>query len=91
MEKGKDKKDRVLIIGATGHIGRRLVKASLGLGHPTFLLFRPANASDFNKCQLFMEFKMQGARLLPVRVCIQTKIINFGHLFRIHIYGSNDV
>ncbi|XP_072968075.1 bifunctional pinoresinol-lariciresinol reductase 2-like [Typha angustifolia] len=57
-------KHRVLIIGATGYIGRRLVKASLALRHPTFILFRSETMADADKCQLFMEFKMEGAQLL---------------------------
>ncbi|URD98734.1 Isoflavone reductase [Musa troglodytarum] len=57
-------KDRVLITGATGYLGRRLVKASLALGHPTFLLFRPDTASDLARCQMLMELKMDGAQLL---------------------------
>ncbi|XP_010914993.1 bifunctional pinoresinol-lariciresinol reductase 2 isoform X2 [Elaeis guineensis] len=57
-------KDRVLILGATGYIGRRLVKASIALGHPTFVLFRPENVSNRENCQMFMEFKMEGAHLL---------------------------
>ena len=59
-------KDRVLITGATGYLGRRLVKASLALGHPTFLLFRPDTASDLARCQMLMELKMEGAQLLQV-------------------------
>ncbi|KAG1346630.1 putative Bifunctional pinoresinol-lariciresinol reductase 1 [Cocos nucifera] len=56
-------KDRVLILGATGKIGRKLVKASIALGHPTFILFRPENVSNLRNCQMFMEFKMEGAHL----------------------------
>nr|QQM18964.1 pinoresinol lariciresinol reductase 1 [Kadsura heteroclita] len=57
-------KDRVLIIGATGYLGRRFVKASLALGYPTYLLYRPEVASDAEKVQMLIGFKMQGAHLL---------------------------
>ncbi|RWR73539.1 bifunctional pinoresinol-lariciresinol reductase 2-like protein [Cinnamomum micranthum f. kanehirae] len=57
-------KDKVLIIGATGYLGRRLVKASMDLGHPTFVLYRPEVASDVEKVQMLIGFKMQGATLL---------------------------
>ncbi|ONK69773.1 uncharacterized protein A4U43_C05F26570 [Asparagus officinalis] len=57
-------KDRVLIIGATGYIGRRLVKASLALGHPTFILYRKETVSNLDKCQMLMTFKMGGAQLI---------------------------
>ncbi|KAJ6803095.1 bifunctional pinoresinol-lariciresinol reductase 2-like [Iris pallida] len=56
---------KVLIIGACGYIGRRLVKASLALGHPTFILYRPhTTLSHLDKCQMLMAFKMEGANLL---------------------------
>ncbi|XP_058106109.1 bifunctional pinoresinol-lariciresinol reductase 2-like [Magnolia sinica] len=58
------RKDRVLIIGATGYIGRRLVKASMALGHPTFALYRPEIASDAEKVQMLIRFKMEGVTLL---------------------------
>lgn len=57
-------KAKVLIIGATGYIGKRLVKASIALGHPTFILYRPKTVSERDKCQMLMGFKMEGANLL---------------------------
>ncbi|RWR78233.1 bifunctional pinoresinol-lariciresinol reductase 2-like protein [Cinnamomum micranthum f. kanehirae] len=60
----ESRKARILIIGATGYIGKRLVKASLALGHPTFLLYRPQIVSDTDKVQMIIDFKMQGATLL---------------------------
>lgn len=59
-------KARILIIGATGYIGKRLVNASLALGHPTTLLYRPQIVSDRDKVQMIIDFKMQGATLLQV-------------------------
>ncbi|KAK1302588.1 hypothetical protein QJS10_CPB12g00425 [Acorus calamus] len=32
---------RILVVGGTGYIGRRLVRASISVGHPTFVLLRP--------------------------------------------------
>lgn len=64
MVASKEEVDRVLIIGAGGYIGKRLVKASIALGHPTFILYRP-HISHLHKCQMLMAFKMQGAILLP--------------------------
>ncbi|XP_068652787.1 bifunctional pinoresinol-lariciresinol reductase 2-like [Aristolochia californica] len=58
------KKGRVLIVGATGYLGRRFVKASMALGHPTFVLYRPKVASDAEKVQMLIGFKMEGATLL---------------------------
>uniref|UniRef100_A0A0E0RFN7 NmrA-like domain-containing protein n=1 Tax=Oryza rufipogon TaxID=4529 RepID=A0A0E0RFN7_ORYRU len=57
-------KSRVLIVGGTGYIGRRIVAASLAEGHPTFVLLRPEIGLDIDKLQILMAFKAQGARLL---------------------------
>lgn len=57
-------KSRVLIVGGTGYIGRRIVAASLAAGHPTFVLLRPEIGLDIDKLQILLAFKAQGARLL---------------------------
>nr|ABK23528.1 unknown [Picea sitchensis] len=56
---------RILLIGATGYIGRRVAKASLDLGHPTFLLVRESTASsNSEKAQLLDSFKASGANIV---------------------------
>eukprot|EP00249_Psilotum_nudum_P018220 c26698_g1_i4 orf=565-1479(-) len=55
---------KVLIIGSTGYIGKHVARASLALGHPTFLLLRPSTASDPAKEQLIESFKALGASIL---------------------------
>jgi uncharacterized protein YbjT (DUF2867 family) len=58
---------RILLIGATGYIGRRVAKASLDLGHPTFLLVRESTASsNSEKAQLLESFKASGANIVHV-------------------------
>ncbi|KAK4435534.1 Isoflavone reductase [Sesamum alatum] len=57
-------KSRVLVVGGTGYMGRRLVKASLAAGHPTYILRRPEIGLDMDKLQILLEFKRQGARLI---------------------------
>ncbi|KAF7840396.1 isoflavone reductase-like protein [Senna tora] len=57
-------KSKVLVVGGTGYIGRRIVKASLAQGHPTFLLQRPDLGLDIDKLHMLLSFKNQGARLL---------------------------
>ncbi|KAH9687143.1 NmrA domain-containing protein [Citrus sinensis] len=42
-------KSKVLIIGGTGYLGKRLVKASLALGHETYVLHRPEIGVDIEK------------------------------------------
>jgi len=56
---------RILIVGATGYIGRHIAKASLALGHPTFLLVRESTASyNSDKVQLLESFKASGANIV---------------------------
>ncbi|GAY63444.1 hypothetical protein CUMW_225650 [Citrus unshiu] len=57
-------KSKVLIIGGTGYLGKRLVKASLALGHETYVLHRPEIGVDIEKVQMLLSFKEQGAKLV---------------------------
>ncbi|XP_058103722.1 bifunctional pinoresinol-lariciresinol reductase 2-like [Magnolia sinica] len=55
---------RVLIVGGSGHMGRRMVRASLALGHPTYVLFRDENINDMEKVELLLDLKQEGAHLV---------------------------
>ncbi|KAK8935019.1 hypothetical protein KSP39_PZI014749 [Platanthera zijinensis] len=62
---------KVLVIGATGYIGRYLVEASVKLGHQTFALVRPATANiagahgdDESKINLIQSFQNAGVHVL---------------------------
>ncbi|KAL4340878.1 hypothetical protein GQ457_08G024700 [Hibiscus cannabinus] len=57
-------KSKVLVVGGTGYIGRKIVKASLAEGHETYVLQRPEIGLDIEKLQTLLWFKRQGARLL---------------------------
>ncbi|OWM65005.1 isoflavone reductase homolog [Punica granatum] len=57
-------KSKVLVVGGTGYIGRRIVKASLEQGYPTYVLQRPEIGLDVDKVQILLSFKKQGARLV---------------------------
>nr|XP_043629634.1 bifunctional pinoresinol-lariciresinol reductase-like [Erigeron canadensis] len=57
-------KSKVLIIGGTGYLGKRLVKASLEQGHETYVLRRPEIGVDIEKIQMLLSFKKQGAHLV---------------------------
>ncbi|XP_075508485.1 isoflavone reductase homolog [Primulina tabacum] len=57
-------KSRVLVVGGTGYIGKRLVRASLAEGHRTYILRRPEIGLDIDKLQLLLEFKRQGVELV---------------------------
>jgi len=56
--------NKILIIGGTGYIGRHIYKASLTLGHPTFLLVREATTSNPEKAKVLESFQASGAIIL---------------------------
>lgn len=57
---------KVLIIGATGYVGQHIAKASLALGHPTYLLVRPQLPTSTNpqRLDLIRSFEASGAVIL---------------------------
>ncbi|XP_030535334.2 isoflavone reductase homolog [Rhodamnia argentea] len=58
-------KSKVLIVGGTGYVGRRIVKASLQQGHETYVLQRrELGLYDIEKVQMLLSFKRLGARLV---------------------------
>ncbi|CAH2079411.1 unnamed protein product [Thlaspi arvense] len=57
-------KTRVLVVGGTGSLGRRIVTACLAEGHETYVLQRPEIGVDLEKVQLLHSFKRLGARLV---------------------------
>ncbi|XP_075100442.1 bifunctional pinoresinol-lariciresinol reductase 2-like [Nicotiana tabacum] len=57
-------KSKVLIVGGTGYLGKRLVKASLANGNKTYILRRPEIGVDIEKVEMLISFKMQGAHLI---------------------------
>ncbi|ESQ56320.1 hypothetical protein EUTSA_v10026944mg [Eutrema salsugineum] len=59
-----DEKTRVLVIGGTGSLGRRIVTACLTEGHETYVLQRSEIGVDIEKVQLLHSFKRLGARLV---------------------------
>ncbi|KAK1301727.1 Eugenol synthase 1 [Acorus calamus] len=57
---------KILVIGGTGYFGRRMVRASVALGHPTFVLLRPETlaSSDYSKRRHINEFELLGVNIL---------------------------
>ncbi|XP_048440202.1 isoflavone reductase homolog [Pyrus x bretschneideri] len=55
---------KVLVVGGTGYVGRRIVRANLASGHPTYVLQRPEIGLDIEKLQMLLGFKKQGAHLV---------------------------
>jgi uncharacterized protein YbjT (DUF2867 family) len=59
-----DTKSKILVIGATGYIGRHIVAASARLGHPTLALVRDTAPSEPAKAELLKTFQDSGVTLL---------------------------
>ncbi|XP_051137100.1 isoflavone reductase homolog [Andrographis paniculata] len=57
-------KSKVLVVGGTGYIGKRLAAASLAAGHPTYILLRREIGLDMDKLQILFELKRRGAHLI---------------------------
>ncbi|KAF7829161.1 isoflavone reductase-like protein [Senna tora] len=57
-------KSKVLIVGGTGYIGRRIVRASLAHGHETYIVQRPELGLQIEKLQILLSFKKLGAHLI---------------------------
>ncbi|GKG51863.1 isoflavone reductase, partial [Tanacetum coccineum] len=57
-------KSKVLVVGGTVYIGKRIVKASLDQGRPTYVLMRQELGFEIEKLQMLLSFKKQGAHLV---------------------------
>ncbi|RDX59021.1 Isoeugenol synthase 1, partial [Mucuna pruriens] len=60
-----ERKNRILVFGGTGYIGKYIVKASVSLGHPTLVYTRPFNSqTSSSKTQLCKDFNSIGVTLV---------------------------
>ncbi|XP_061343059.1 isoflavone reductase homolog [Gastrolobium bilobum] len=69
-------KSKVLVVGGTGYVGRRIVKASLEQGHETFVLKRPEIGLDIEKVQILLSFKKQGAHLVEASISDHQSLVD---------------
>ncbi|XP_042053170.1 eugenol synthase 1-like [Salvia splendens] len=67
----KQNESKILIFGGTGYIGSHMVKASIKLGHPTYVFTRP----DSDKKDLIREFQSMGAIIIKGRVEEHDKLV----------------
>ncbi|PQM37766.1 isoeugenol synthase 1 [Prunus yedoensis var. nudiflora] len=69
-------KSKILIIGATGYLGRYMVKASVSLGHPTYAYVRPIKPkTDSSKLLLHKEFEAMGATIFQGELDDHEKLV----------------
>jgi uncharacterized protein YbjT (DUF2867 family) len=55
---------KILVVGATGYLGKHVLTASVKLGHPTFALVRPATSNDPGKAELIKSWTDAGVTIL---------------------------
>ncbi|KAK1326094.1 Isoeugenol synthase 1 [Acorus calamus] len=57
---------KILVIGATGYIGKHLIRASVAAGHPTTVLIKAETlaSTDPSKQSLFKEFESIGVKIV---------------------------
>nr|WEU67068.1 isoeugenol synthase 1 [Schisandra chinensis] len=59
-----DAKNKILIFGATGYLGKYMVKASVFMGYPTSIYVRPPSLTpDSEKLALHQEFESMGVHI----------------------------
>ncbi|XAR70711.1 (+)-pinoresinol reductase [Bertholletia excelsa] len=69
-------KSSVLVVGGTGYMGRRIVRACLAQGYPTYILQRREIGLDIEKLQMLLSFKEQGARLVEGSFSDHQSLVN---------------
>lgn len=57
-------KSKVLVVGGTGYVGKRIVKACLAQDHETYILQRREIGLNVEKLEILFSFKKDGARLV---------------------------
>ncbi|TKW12956.1 hypothetical protein SEVIR_5G069200v4 [Setaria viridis] len=69
-------KSKILVVGATGYLGRHVVAASARLGHPTLALVRDTAPSDPAKAALIKSFQDAGVTLLKGDLYDQASLVS---------------
>ena len=63
----KNEKSKILVFGGTGYIGNYMVKASIFLGHPTYVYARPITPQTTpSKIDLHKDLQSMGVTIVQV-------------------------
>eukprot|EP00261_Vitis_vinifera_P033329 XP_019074572.1 PREDICTED: eugenol synthase 1 isoform X1 [Vitis vinifera] len=66
----------ILIFGGTGYIGRCMVKASVKMGHPTYVYSRPTTPQTHSsKIELLKEFQSMGVDIVQGELDEHEKLV----------------
>ncbi|KAL6347050.1 hypothetical protein AAG906_012301 [Vitis piasezkii] len=67
----------ILIFGGTGYIGRYMVKASVKMGHPTYVYSRPTTPQTHpSKIELLKEFQSMGVNIVQGELDEHEKLVS---------------
>ncbi|KAJ8747796.1 hypothetical protein K2173_006946 [Erythroxylum novogranatense] len=80
---GFDDKSKILIFGATGYLGKYLVKASTSMGHPTYAYVRPS--SHPSKLETLKEFDSMGVTVIQGELDEHEKLVSALRLVKVVI------
>ncbi|KAJ4715086.1 putative Isoflavone reductase [Melia azedarach] len=70
-------RSKILIVGATGYLGKYMVKASVSMGHFTCAFIRPLKPDpDPSKLQLHKEFQSMGVTIFPGELEEHEKLVS---------------
>ncbi|XP_056168635.1 isoeugenol synthase 1-like isoform X1 [Syzygium oleosum] len=75
MSKKKVEKEKILIFGASGYLGKFMVKASLSMGHPTLAYVRSSNP-DPSKQRLLHEFESMNVTVVQGELEEHEKLVS---------------
>ncbi|XP_010040045.2 isoeugenol synthase 1 [Eucalyptus grandis] len=75
MSKKKVEKEKILIFGASGYLGKFMVKASLSMGHPTLAYVRSTNP-DPSKQWLLHEFESMNVTVVQGNLEEHEKLVS---------------
>ena len=65
----ENEKSKILIFGGTGYLGKYMVKASVSMGHKTYVYARPITTqSSPAKISIHKEFQAMGVTIVQVSI-----------------------
>lgn len=71
-----NEKSKILIFGATGYLGKYMVKASISMGHPTYVYVRPIKPNTASsKLEQHREFETMGVTIVEGELDDHEKLV----------------
>ncbi|ESQ33606.1 hypothetical protein EUTSA_v10009995mg [Eutrema salsugineum] len=90
-ENKSGEKTSVLVVGATGYLGKRIVRACLDEGHKTYVLQRPEIGLDIEKVQLLLSYKKLGVRVVEASFSDHQSLVSAVKLVDVVVSAISEV